>query len=68
MPKYPRIFHIGGILVFVLLGIGMLGSFGGEWIYGLGIPLGFTLWSVLYFFIQRFDRKVAKREDRTDGN
>lgn len=49
-----KAFGIGAGTVFVLMAVGILGMVIAPGpITGLGVPLGFTLWAVLYWLLKR---------------
>lgn len=55
--RYPRGYGIAAIMVFVLLVAGVVGTIIAPGrLSGLGVPLGFALWAVLAWLLQRRDR------------
>lgn len=63
--QYPRIYGLLGMLVFLLLALGVVGTF----IYPnaftrLGVPLGLTLWAVLAFMLKRYGQAGNARTRR----
>jgi hypothetical protein len=57
-----KAFGIGAVAVFVLMAVGILGMvIAPGLITGLGVPLGFTLWAVLYWLLKRRSRRINAR-------